>query len=302
MKKTLWILVVLVFVNSFGFGQERSNSSTYGNTQRRPVFGTGDLAGIESTKDVTQVYFLEATVLMNVRADEYVASFGVQAEGATSALSEQAVDSKIDAFRSRLTAIGISETFVDFINQAPFYEFDAAGRTATEKLKGFKTAKNVLVRYKDRNILRQITNSANAVGIYDLIKIDFVVNDFAGVKTRMIAEAAKVIKAKEQAYGALGISLKPVGVAIEKFNSYSPDELYQDYTAFESGSTQGFNRVVRRSKAATSYYDGFDGKDFDITINQSGLEPNVQAVLYLRIKYLPTTLPEMRGGVETKPN
>jgi uncharacterized protein YggE len=300
MKKALTLILFSLLAGTFVAAQERSNASTYGNPDRRPTLATGELAGIEGAKDVTEVFFLEATVLMNVKADEYVAAFGIQGEGQTSALSEQSVDSRIDSLKSKLAAIGIGETFTDFVNQAPYYEFDASGKVATEKLKGYKTAKNLLVRFRDRGQLRQITNAANAAGIYDLIKIDFVVNDFTGIKMRMIAEATKIIKSKEQAYSVLGIALKPVGVVAEKFNSYSPDELYQDYTAYESGSTQGFRRVVQRSKASTSYYDGFDGKDFDLTINPSGLEPNVQAVLYLKVKYLPTVLPELRCCAEPK--
>lgn len=301
MRKAFLILGILFFVNLTMSAQERSNASTYGGGETKPTLATGDLFTLEATKDVAEFYFLEATVLMNVRADEYVASFGIQGDGKTSLESEQAVDAKIDALKSKLAALGISETFTDFINQAPAYEYDATGKTATEKLKGYKTAKNLLVRYKDRNALRQITNAANAAGIYDLIKIDFVVNDASGMKTRMMAEAAKIIKAKEQTYATLGIAMKPVGVVAEKFRTYSPDELYQDYTAYEAGSTQGYRRVVQKSKASTSYYSGFDGKDFDFVINQSGLEPNVQAVMYLKVKYLPAVRPDVKTVVETKP-
>ena len=300
MKKAFLMLGILFFVNSAIFAQERSNASTYGNTETKATLATGDLFTLETVKDVAEFYFLEATVLMNVKADEYVASFGVQADGPTSLQSEQAVDSKIDALKSKLSIIGINETFTDFINQAPFYEYDSSGKTATEKLKGYKTAKNIMIRYKERNALRQITNLANAAGIYDLIKIDFVVNDSSGMKSRMLAEAARIIKSKEQTYSTLGIVLKPIGVVAEKFKTFSPDELYQDYTAYESGNTQGYKRVIQKAKASTSYYSGFDGKDFDLTINQSSLEPNVQAVMYLKVKYLPTVKPEVKLSTEAK--
>ena len=292
MKKAFIVLSVVFCLNFPVFAQERSNASTYGSGETKNTLATGDLSAMEATRDMTEIYFLEATVLMNVKADEYIASFGVQGDGQTSLLSEQSVDSKVDALKAKLLSIGLSETFTDFINQVPYYEYDASGKTATEKLKGYKTAKNVLIRYKDRQALRQITNSANAVGIYDLIKIDFVVNDFSGIKTRMLTEAAKIIKNKEQTYSTLGISLKPVGVVSEKFRTYSPDDLYQDYSAYESGTAQGYKKVVQKSKASTSFYSGFDGKDFDLTINQSALEPNVQAIMYLRVKYLPTVFPE----------
>lgn len=303
MKKLFLVLSLVFFVNLVSFAQERANASTYGgNTETKVFYATGDLASMETTKDVTEVYFLEATVLMNIKADEFVASFGVQGDGQTSQQSEQAVDSKTDALKSKLSAIGINETFVDFINQVPYYEYDSSGKTATEKLKGYKTAKNILIRFKDRNALRQITNFANSVGIYDLIKIDFVVNDFSGIKTKMLTEATKIIKSKEQTYSSLGVSLKAVGVVAEKFNTYSPDQLYQDYTAYESGNAQGYKRVVQKSKASTAYYAGFDGKDFDLTINPATLEPNLQAVMYLKVKYLPTIFPPKTDCCsETKP-
>jgi uncharacterized protein YggE len=301
MKKACLMLGLLFFVNLATFAQERSNASTYGNGDTKITLATGDLAGVEETKDSTDVFFLESTVLMNVKADEYVASFGIQGDGESSLKSEQVVDAKIDAFKSKLSALGITETFTDFINQAPYYEYDATAKTATEKLKGYKTAKNLLIRFKDRNLLRQITNAANAAGIYDLIKIDFVVNDFSGIRTKMLAEATKIIKSKEQTYAGLGIALKIVGVVAEKFRTFSPDELYQDYTAYEAGNTQGYKKVVQKAKASTSYYSGFDGKDFDLTINPSTLEPNVQAVMYLRIKYLPTVTPKIECCAEVKP-
>ncbi|HEY8561879.1 MAG TPA: SIMPL domain-containing protein [Pyrinomonadaceae bacterium] len=303
MKKAFLFLtaIILFFVNLTAFAQERSNASTYGGGETKPTLATGDLFMLEGTKDVAEFYFLEATVLMNVRADEYVASFGVQGDGKTSLESEQAVDAKIDSLKSKLAALGITDTFTDFINQAPYFEYDASGKTATEKLKGYKTAKNILIRYKNRNDLRQITNLANALDIYDLIKIDFVVNDSSGIKNRMLTEAARIIKSKEQTYAALGISMKPIGVVAEKFRTYSPDELYQDYTAYESGSTQGYKRVVQKAKASTSFYSGFDGKDFDFVINQSGLEPNVQAVMYLKVKYLPAVKPDVKPSSDAKP-
>jgi uncharacterized protein YggE len=309
MNKLLLVLSLVLAVNVAAFAQERgnapsterANASSYGKDESAISLATGDLASLETVEGVTEVYFLEATVLMNLKADEYIASFGIQGDGQTSLLSEKAVDAKIDAFKLKLAAININETFVDFINQVPFYEYDTSGKVATEKLKGYKTAKNILIRYKDRNLLRQLTNMANSAGIYDLIKIDFVVNDFAQFKNKMTQEAIKIIKNKEQNYSALGITLKSVGVATEKFKSYSPDELYEDYTAYESGNAQGFKRVVQKSKAVTSYYKPFNGNDFDLTINPATLEPNIQAVMYLKVKYLPTVTPQTKCCDEVKP-
>ncbi len=308
MKRVIFVVSFVFLVNLVCIAQERANASTYKEKanattygdETKPVLSTGNLFGSQS-KDVMDVYFLEATVLMNLKADEYVASFGVGGEAETSLKSENLVDSKIEKFKTSLSSIGISETFVDFINQAPYYEFDSTGKTATEKLKGYKTAKNVLLRFKDRNLLGQITKLANTAGIYDFIKLDFIVKDFAGIKTKMMGEAIKIIKSKEQTYSGLGITLKPAGIANEKYTTFSPDQLYQDYQAFESGSASGYRKTIEKSKNSTSYYSGFDGKDFDLTINSITLEPNIQAVLYLRVKYLPTVVPDVKCCSETNP-
>jgi hypothetical protein len=188
-----------------------------------------------------------------------------------------------------LNTLGIqgADIYVDFITQNPVYEYDAQGKTAKENLIGYQTKKNVSVRYKTDPMLRQITNAANRAGIYDLIKVDYVIANQQEVKMKLMEEAVKAVKRKEEIAGLLGIKLKPVAVIQENFQVYTPNELYKTYQAYETGESSGFKKVVEKRKPTTSYYQALNPNDFDVSINPVGLEPIVQCTFYVRVKYMP---------------
>src|SRR5262245_3856610 len=60
--------------------------------------------------------FVEASVLMNVKADEYVAIFGLSQECATVPECNQAMDGTVNTFSANLKRLGINsdDLFVDF--------------------------------------------------------------------------------------------------------------------------------------------------------------------------------------------
>ena len=63
--------------------------------------------------------FVESSVLMNVKADEYVAVFGVAREGETLADCSKKMAATVKAFADELKTLGIGgdDVFVDFIAQ-----------------------------------------------------------------------------------------------------------------------------------------------------------------------------------------
>ena len=79
--------------------------------------------------------FVDANVLMNVKADEYVAVFGLSQEGATVEESKDKMDAAIRAFKEALRPLAISdnEIFVDFITEPRIYGFDFTGDVARER-------------------------------------------------------------------------------------------------------------------------------------------------------------------------
>lgn len=287
MRRIFWLTIFVLVCPIFVFAQESGNRN-YGTQRRKPQTNSGVLTG--STDAKQQVYFVEANVLMNMKADAYVAVFGLVQEAATSAESNSKINAQVAGFIKELESLGIKRTdiFVDFITQNKVYDYTTSGNTVTEKFSGFETKKNIAVRYKDRELLEKILSAAARGSIFDLIKVDYVVSDASGVQSRMYEEAVKIIKQKEAAYfNSFGIKLSPTNLANAKYDAFYPGELYASYQAFESGNTSGdYNRVVvQQRKTKTFYYEPLDPSVFDAVINPLGIEPMVQFTLYMRLQY-----------------
>ena len=288
MKKIFFALSLIFALSLVTLAQESGNS-VYGSGQKRhiPNVNLGNLYTTES-KEAVSSPFIEAYVLMNVKADEYIAIFGLAQEGTTPADSNTKVDAQLKTFTASLESLGIksSDLFVDFITQNRVYDFSVAGGTAKEKLTGFETKKNIAVRYKDRALLEKILAAAAKISIFDLIKVDYVVSDMSSVRGRLLEEAAKIIKKKEEGYAKLlGIKLHPSLVFQEKYDTFFPSEQYNSYVAYESGSVDDRIRTVEKRKSTTFYFNPLNGNEFDTIINSVGLEPIVQCTLYLKVKY-----------------
>jgi uncharacterized protein YggE len=238
--------------------------------------------------------FVEANVLLNVRADQYVAVFAVAHEGETLADCTRKMDATLKAFTDDIRALGIAgdDVFVDFIVQHKIYGFDVTGNIAKEKLVGFDLKKNVSIRYTDRTLLDKLTAAASRSQIFDLVKVDYIIKDVDKVQEKLAEEAARVLKQKTSRYQRLlGITLlPPMQVYAEKFAIHYPTELYDSYTAAESESMS--NAVYRQNytthlarKSRTFYFNGLDADGFDDVITPTYNEPVVQCTLYLKVKY-----------------
>lgn len=290
MKKTLLAAVMFCALACTSFAQEAGNAA-YG-TQRRKTSGVplGNLSAIDP-KDSVASHFIEANVLMNVRADEYIAVFGASQEGATVLDGNQKLDARLKQFLAALDSLGIRRTdvFVDFITQNRVYDYAVAGNTASEKLSGFEVKKNVAVRYKDATLLDKMLAEAAKVNIFDLVKVDYVVSDMSRVRAALMEEAAKVIKKKEESYARLlNIKMHPVAVFQEKHNAFFPSEMYSAYTAYESGRVTDYRanvNVLQQRKSSTFYFSPLNVSEFDSVTNAIGVEPVVQCTLYLKVKY-----------------
>jgi uncharacterized protein YggE len=287
MRITLWLFVLVSFCAISASAQEAGNRA-YGTQRRKPQTNSGVLTGSADGK--AQVYFVEANVLMNMKADTFVAVFGLVQEGATSVESNSKVNTQVAGFIKDLESLGIKrgDTFVDFITQNKVYDYTTNGNAVTEKFSGFETKKNIAVRYRDRELLEKILSAAARGSIFDLIEVNYVVGDVNGVHQRMYEEAVRVVKQKEASYAnSFGIKLSPTNLANEKYDAFYPSELYAAYQAFEAGATSGdYNRVVvRQRKTSTFFYEPLDASNFDAVINQMSIEPMVQFTLYLRLQY-----------------
>ncbi len=292
MKKVLLLAVIISVSASVAVAQE-SGASVYGKTGRKTSGATtGNLTTIEA-KDSVAAYYIEANVLMNVKADEYIAVFGLVQEGPNIADANQKLDAQLKQFSAALEAMGIrgQDAFIDFVAQNPVYDYSASGGAVIEKLSGFEVKKNVAVRYKDKSLLDRMLAAATRAGIFDLIKVDYVISDMNSARDRLMEEAARVIKKKEESYARLlGVRLRAQAVFQEKYNALFPSDMYASYTAYETGKVDYYRsnaNVLQERKTATFYFSPLSVGEFDSVINQAGVEPVVQCTLYLKVRYAP---------------
>ena len=182
--------------------------------------------------------FIDANVLMNVKADEYVVAFAVAEEGKTVAECSQKMDATIKEFTAALKELGIGDDDldVDFVAQSKVYGFEVKDNVALEKLVGFEQKKNVSIHYKDRSLLDKLIVAAARSRIFDLIKVDYIVKDSRRIQDRLLDEAARIIKQKvARRESLLGLKLlPPAQIYAERPAIYYPPQMYDSYMPHES--------------------------------------------------------------------
>ena len=238
--------------------------------------------------------FIDASVLMNVPADEFVAVFAVSQEAVSPVECGQKMDAVLNQFISSLKSLGVrsNDVFVDFIAQDKIYGYQVQDSVAKEALSGFELKKNVSIHYHDKALLDQLVIAASQEKIFDLVKVDYIVKDPSPIQNRLMEEAARIIKGKATTYDKLfGITLlSPPQVYANKPSVYYPSDLYDTYTAYESeqvdrGFYQSKYTIQNLRKSHTFYFNPLNANGFDTVINPVVVEPVVQFTLYLKLKY-----------------
>ena len=297
MKRILLILLTAIALHGICLAQASGNaaySQSGGNTRAKQNERSKRVLQQGEIPPSATSMFLEANVLMNVKADEYVAIFGVLEEGATVAECNQKMDAIVSEFSGELKQLGITsdDVFVDFAAQNKIYGFQMTGTIAKERLVGFELKKNVSVHYKDKLLLDKFVIAASKSKIFDLIKVDYVVRDTPAVQGKLMDDAAQVIKQKAAMYEKLlGIKLQPpVQVYAEKPSIYFPTDMYDSYAASESeemssDSDRQKYTIQGARKSRTFFFNGLNADGFDHVTNPIVIEPVVQFTLYLKVKY-----------------
>lgn len=251
-------------------------------------------------KDEGSSTFIEASILMNRKADEYVAVFGVLREGTTPEEVTTKMNATLNSFQTVLSALGIAEneTYVDFVAQNRIYAFrleekdDDKERIAREELAGFELAKNVSIHFKDTKMIDRLVEAAAAAQIYDLIKVDYLVKDRELIQAQLQAQTLALMSQKAARYQTqLGVKLLgPTQVVADKPSVYYPVQQYDSYTAQEAEKlSASYNRsdviVQNARKSQTAFFNPLSGDGFDSVINPIVIEPVVQFTTYLKVKY-----------------
>jgi len=292
MNKLLFLLATSAIITS-ATAQIGGGSATYGQGRASALEAAraNELAKRNQFRDDTGRY-LDAAILMNAEADEYVAVFSIQQEGKTLAEARQRMAAAIQNFGRELQTLKIpaSDYAQDFIAQNRIYGYEVNGTLSKEVVVGFEIKKNFSIRYKDKNLLEKLLEAGAKAEIFDLVRVEYIVKDPSAIRTKLMAEAAKIIKQKQQAQEELlGVKIGQIqGAYPPQYSTYFPTELYDAYAAQEAEEVYDYrpNTTVQRArKARTFFYNGLTGKDFDAVINPVNTEPTIQFTLYVRVRY-----------------
>jgi len=287
-------VVAAVLFSSLALGQVGGGAASFGN--QRGQSGADAARAAELAKRVIPASdgkYIDAAVLMNVEPDEYVAMFGISTEGKTLADAQQGMDDTVAKFTGSLTGLRVpaGDIHVDFVSQNRIYGFEVVDpNLVREYVVGFEVKKTVSIRYKDKRLLDKLTGAAGEAKIFDLVKVDYVVRDFAPLRRKLMEEAGKIVKAKvADQQTLLGVEVGKLSVAVPgSMSVYYPIEMYESYVAQEAEEVYGYRNnmtIQRMRKPRTFYYNPMLAKDFDSVINPSVVEPCVQVTIYVRVKY-----------------
>ena len=133
------------------------------------------------------ISFIEASVLLNLKADAYQAVFALAQEGPTLPEGNAKLTAQAHEFTAALEALGVkrADIYLDFISQNRIYDFSVQDNIAREKLAGFEVKKNFIVRYQDPALLEKMLAAAAKSGIFDLVKVDYIVSDLPAARARL---------------------------------------------------------------------------------------------------------------------
>jgi uncharacterized protein YggE len=238
---------------------------------------------------------IPAHVQINIKADEYVAVYGLSQDGRTIEDCNQKINAQAENFIGELKTIGVSaaDVDIDHTTQTRTYDYQITGNVAKEKAVGFTVRKTMSIHFKEKEWINKLMAAAAKSNIYDLIKVDYVVNNPAAVREKLFEESIRLIREKAGRYDKLlGLKFRSqLQVVEESYNTIFPTEAYDSYTAFETGKVSAglFNNrnVVKEApKNETFFFKTQDPGNFDFIINPVVTEPVVQFSLYLQIKYL----------------
>lgn len=237
---------------------------------------------------------LDVRVMSNQRADYYVAIFSLTQAGKTTEETNSLMQKRANNFKTKLQTAGIPDTavYLDLISFVPLYEYEVEkklfSKNNIEVPKGYELQQNIHVAFSTDEQFDAMMKAAAELGIFDLVKVDYTVNDQEAVYTEMreraVANLNQQLKLYEQ---QLGVDLTDARRTVaEAKKVIFPLDRYSSYKAFANVSTDDVTEKGKTRdmyKPMTQYYDKVVASDMDIVINPQVIEPAVQYLYHLQV-------------------
>ena len=241
-------------------------------------------------------YSFQTNVLYNAKADAYTAIFNTLQLGETAEEADSLISSRINQMQNELIGLGLKgeDIFIDMISQVPIFEIEVEKKLFSKKHievpKGIELQKNIHIRFSKGDLLDRILAIAAKYEIYDLVKVDYFIENTAEIYKELQEKAIAYHREQIASYKPLGIDLDTFLVAFSDQYSVSfPINQYLSYQGFSSASLQRKlkenQEVDQIRKPQTMYYQSLPYESFDVIINPIIHEPVVQFTCQLQVYY-----------------
>lgn len=182
---------------------------------------------------------IDVKALQNVKAVTYTAVFNLSQIGETAEETNRLINERIEGVRQKLKMEGILEKdiVIDVISFVPNYEIEVQkklfSKTYTEVPSGFELQQNIHIQFKSTDQFEDILTACAESEIYNLVKVDYFIENIAEVYKNLQAQLLKLIDEKKAYYKLLGFNL-------EEFDVYVADDKYCYFP-------KDFYRIIRPS-------------------------------------------------------
>lgn len=262
------------------------DNAGYNNSQNTRAVTPPPTASLQSDGVVFDIHGIS-----NQKATSYVVMFSITQTGATADTANKLLQDRYEKFVAELQKLGIAKEniFLDMVSFVPVYEYEVEkkifSQTNVEVPKGFEIQQNVHIKYKDGNLLTAMISAAARCQIYDIIRVDYTIDNQEQVVLELQQKTMDFLKLKMKDYEKIGYRLDTMYLTFAEQNSVVyPTQRYSSYTAFTSSPLESARgKVANARKAETSYYDRVPYNNFDVVINPTILEPSIQFMYNLRV-------------------
>lgn len=249
------------------------------------------------------VLVLEVNAMMNMRADSYLAIFNLTQLGQSAEEADSLINGRVERLIAQVGLVGVkkADVFTDMLSFVPVYEIETTRKlfstTYQEVPAGFEIQKNIHIKFRDARVLDKIVSAAAKEGIYDLVKVDYFVENQSACYDTLRMFATKLMQEKLKNFNKLGLQVEESHrIGAEKNGAYFPLDRYTTYKTRTRTSLNSRRRgqVINDVRTPTTlFYNKVPYGNFDIVLHADITEPPVQYTYNLTMQcQLPEAFPK----------
>ena len=197
---------------------------------------------------------LEVNAMMNMRADSYLAIFNITQLGQTAEEADSLMNGRVNGMIARLAKVWREGDRTCSRTCSPSCRCTRSrpprklfSKTYQEVPAGFEIQKNIHIRFTDARILDKLVTAAAKEEIYDLVKVDFFVDQQSACFDTLRMFATKLMRTEDSSnFEKLGLKVEESHrIAAEKNGAYFP---LDRYTTYQTPQPEQLEQPPQRAK------------------------------------------------------